>query len=352
MEERADGGRPIRRETAYQAWQKGEGIPSHSGSYVTDLYHVDVAPWPRVGQKGAFINLADQQDDDAWVVEIAPGGRTEVLHHLFEATVLVLDGRGATTFWQKDGPKQTVEWQRGSVFSPPINSYYQHFNLDGQRPARLFGVTLAPMLINLFRNPDFVFNDDYPFRDRYDSSNDYFTSPGYRDETRAREWVTNFIPDIRSFKLDANDPRGLGSYRLGFTFSGNQMVAHSSEWPVGTYMKGHRHGVGAHVVILEGIGYSLLWFEGEPRQKVPWKDGSVLSPKDQEYHQHFNTGPEPVRYLAFRLGAADLRRWGRNMMPDQIESEDEDPAIYDEYEAECAKNGVKVTLPRPAYNRR
>jgi hypothetical protein len=39
------------------------------------------------------------------------------------------------------------------------------------------------------------------------------------------------------------------------------------------------------------------------------------------------------------------------MLPDQIESEYEDPAIYAQYEAECAKNGVKVTLPRPAYRR-
>src|SRR5713226_5640214 len=126
-----------RRETPYRIWQKGEGIASHGGSYVADLYHLDVAPWPRVGQKGAFVNLAEQEEDDAWVIEVAPGGQTDVLHHIFEATILILDGRGATSFWQKGQAKQTVEWQRGSVFSPPLNCYYQHFNLDGQKPARL-----------------------------------------------------------------------------------------------------------------------------------------------------------------------------------------------------------------------
>ncbi|HLK14887.1 MAG TPA: hypothetical protein VKT78_08785 [Fimbriimonadaceae bacterium] len=343
----------LRRGTEYQRWQKAEGIPIHSGAYVTDLYHADVAPWARIGQKGAFVNLADQEIDDAWLIELAPGGDTNPLRHMFEATIVVLDGRGATTIWQPGKQKQTVEWARGSVFAPPINCFYQHFNLDGQRPARLLAVTLAPMVINFFRSAEMPFNVDYVFADRYDGEGDYFNGTGERDETRAREWVTNFVPDIRSFPLDSNDDRGVGSFRLGFTFSKNQMVAHSSAWPVGTYLKGHRHGVGAHVLILEGSGYSLLWFEGEERQKVDWQDGSVLSPRDHEFHQHFNPGPAPVRYLAFRLGAADVKRYtSAGVILDQYDSEDEDPAIYDLFERECARNGVKPAFPRPNYRAR
>ena len=33
----------------------------------------------------------------------------------------------------------------------------------------------------------------------------------------------------------------------------------------------------------------------------------------------------------------------------QIEYEDEDPAVYELYERECAKSGAEVVLPRPAY---
>jgi hypothetical protein len=69
---------------------------------------------------------------------------------MFEATVMALEGHGATTIWQKDQPKQTVEWGRGSAFAPPINCYYRHYNLDGQKPTRLLAVTLAPMVINFF----------------------------------------------------------------------------------------------------------------------------------------------------------------------------------------------------------
>ena len=131
-------GNMARGPSPYQEWQKGEGIPIYTGSYVSDLYDLELAPWPRVGQNGAFVNLANQEQDDAWVVEIAPAGSTEVQHHLCEATVFVLTGRGATSFWQEGSEKQSVEWQRGSIFAPPLNCSYRLFNGSGEEPVRLF----------------------------------------------------------------------------------------------------------------------------------------------------------------------------------------------------------------------
>jgi len=95
---------------------------------------------------------------------------------------------------------------------------------------------------------------------------------------------------------------------MQFILANNQSVGHCSQFPPGTYKRAHRHGVGAHVIILDGQGYSLLWFEGEERRRVDWKDGSVISPKEWEYHQHFNTGPTAARYIAFRLGDLNTRR--------------------------------------------
>src|SRR5207249_6564913 len=114
------------RKSDYAIWAEGEGVPVYRGSYVTDLYNCDIADWARTGQKGAIVSLAEQEEDDGHVLDIAPGGKTEVLHHLYESTTFVLEGRGATSIWQKGMPKQTVEWQRGSLVSPPVNSHYQH----------------------------------------------------------------------------------------------------------------------------------------------------------------------------------------------------------------------------------
>jgi quercetin dioxygenase-like cupin family protein len=342
----------------YAAWQKSEGIPIYTGSYVTDLKTLELAPWARVGQKGAFVNLADQEEDDGRVIEIAPGGQTSVQHHLFEATTFIVEGRGATSFWQEDGQeKQTVEWQRGSLFAPPLNCYYQHFNLDGQQPARLFSVTNAPNVINLFSDPEFVFNVAYPFKNRYDTRADYFTDPG--KSIGKRDWQTNFVPDTRGFKLIEWLERGAGGTTINFRLGNNTMMAaHISEFPPGTYKKAHRHGVGAHVIILGGEGYSLLWFKGDKeRTKVDWKDGAVLSPKAGEYHQHFNTGPTPARYLALRFGVPGVpsgrsdrnSEWNTEDELNGIDYELQDPAIHELYVEECKKHGAEVRLPQPAY---
>lgn len=343
---RIEGQRGVPRDSPYAIWQKAEGVPLYKASYIENLYTLELGPWPRLGQNGAIVNLADQEHDDAWVIEIAPGQQTSVQHHLFEATFYVLSGRGATTFWQEGHPSDSVEWKRGSVFSPPLNCYYQHFNGDGQEPVRLFSVTNAPMVMNLFREGEFPFNDSYQFKGRYESGAGFFEAAA--EKVTSNKWVTNFIGDIRTFGLDPAVGRGAGGLLTQFSMSNNSMVAHCSQFPPGTYKKAHRHNVGAHVIILDGQGYSLLWFEGEEPTRVDWQDGSVLSPKEREYHQHFNTGSTPARYLAMRLGELDARHY-RGFMPEQIEYEDEDPAIYESYARECVGNGVDVVLPRPEY---
>ena len=87
---RANWSRPP---TAYSQWRQMEEVPVYQGSHVENLHEAEVAPWPRIGQKGALINLAAQEQNDGWLVEIAPGGKTEVLKHLFEATYYIEIGR-------------------------------------------------------------------------------------------------------------------------------------------------------------------------------------------------------------------------------------------------------------------
>ena len=341
-------------ETAYQKWRKAQRIPVFTGSHVQDLRTAETAPWSLVGQRGAIVSLADQEKNDGWLIEIESGGQTEILHHLCETTIYVVEGRGATTVWQTpDSKKQTIEWQAGSLFSPPLNCYYQHFNLDGQRPARVFAATTTPIMINLTRNPQFLFDCPYTFADRYDAADDYFTNPGRKIGVRL--WQTNLVPDTLGFKLD-RDNRGAGSTNMRFVMSSNAMSCHMSEFPTGTYKKAHRHGAGAEIIVLNGTGYSLLWFPGGKRLKVDWKPGSLFSPRGGEYHQHFNIGATPARYLAYtfgRLVVDDIRATGGAEVSEreggwQVEYEDEDPEIYNLFERECATHGATVTLPRRA----
>jgi len=335
----------------YQEWQKEEGIPVVKGFHIQDLKTVPVYPWPRKGGKGVFINMDGTGDsNDSYICEIPPGGSLTPQKHLYEEVIYVVSGRGATTVWHDGGARQTVEWQAGSLFAIPLNAWHQHFNGSGNAPARYYGVTTAPLVMNLFHSRDFVFNNPYVFTDRFAGQGEYFSGKGKFLETRV--WESNFIPDVKSFELQPWKERGAGGVNVNFELAENTLIAHISQFPVGTYKKAHRHGPGAHVIILSGKGYSLLWPDRVKRTRVDWQEGSVFVPPDCWWHQHFNAGAEPARYLAIRWGSTKYKideKWDRLARDrreggDQIEYDDEDPEIRGIFEEQLAKVGAKSRM--------
>jgi len=333
----------------YEEWQKTEGIPVVKGFLVDDLTTVPVEPWRRMGGLGTFLNLDGAGAGlDSYVCEIPPAGSLKPQKHLFEETIVILKGRGATSIWREDGVKQTFEWQEGSLFSPPINVWYQLFNGRGDQPVRYWAVTTAPLVFTLFRSADFVFNDRFEFTDRYTGEQDYFTASG--KALTPRVWQTNFVSDVYNFKLNPYSERGAGGTNIKFELVNNTLMPHISQFPVGTYKKAHRHAPGAHIIILNGSGYTLLWPEGQPRTRVNWRKNSMFVPPDQWYHQHFNPGSEPARYLAISwpgmilsrtkgAGDVDQEEGGR-----QISYASESPEILKIFENELAASGLK---PKP-----
>ena len=73
----------------------------------------------------------------------------------------------------------------------------------------------------------------------------------------------------------------------------------------------------------------------------PWKKGSLIVPPDKWFHQHFNSGTDPARYLALRWGSdkygvravrmthADHAYESAEEGGDQIEYPKEDPKIME-----------------------
>ena len=338
----------------YAAWQKEQNIPIVRGFFVEDINTLEVKPWAWKDALGTFVHLDGcGLVNDAYVLELPPGAKTAPQRHLFEEMIYVTKGHGATTVWQDGGRKHTFEWGEGSVFAIPINANYQHFNTSGS-PTRYYAMTNASFMMNLFHNQDFIFNNPFAFEDRFSrDAEDYFKGEG---EIYGRFFMTtNFVPDIRSVGLRDYSERGKGSSNMKFDLAKNTMTAHVSEFPVGTYKKAHRHGPGAHVIILSGQGYSTLWKDDEPEQTVNWRPGSVVVPPDKWFHQHFNDGAEPARYLAFRWNSWRFKSVMKNEDDNstytslkkggsQIEFEDEDPAVHENFLARIGKSGAQCNM--------
>ena len=341
----------------YFGWQKEQGIPIHDTFYLESLSKAEVAPWELFGGNGCFVNLTDSFLVGSFIIEIPPGKSLKKIHHLFEGQVYVVEGNGHTVIEQPGYPSLTVSWQKGSFFSPPVNTHYQHFNRNKDRPARLLVVNNAPLVMSLFHDERFVFNDSYVFDKRFKGETDYFERPAKYLGSRLSQ--INYIRDLSKLDLYNWDARGKGAKTTFLSLSDNTLAAHVSSFDVGTYKKGHRHGAGAHVVMLDGEGYSLLWKDGEPRQRVEWRAGTMFAPPEWAWHQHFNTGGEPARYFAvrnnnpehpLRMGMPTFRTAGGSQFGAfQIEFEQEDPVIYEDYARELAKNGVPIRQERPNY---
>ena len=209
-------------------------------------------------------------------------------------------------------------------------------------------------MMRLFRDDDFIFNNPFNFTSRYSGTNS-FTGGGKLFNRRV--WETNFIPNAPDMALYGWKERGAGGINVMLEMAKSSLKSHISEFPVGTYKKGHRHGPGAHLLILSGVGFSLLWTKDDMSdlQKADWtKGGMVIVPSDSCYHQHFNTGPTRARYLALRLGEFGLTSpaskdgWNADKsIKDggwQVEYQDENPKVHEIFEAELAKHGATCRM--------
>ena len=168
----------------YQEWAAKEGIPVHEG-FGLDLLELDLAPWPRLDARGAFAHLTGRGDFvDMQVIEMAPGGKTAPQRHLYESVVYVLAGRGSTSVESPSGERHSFEWQTGSLFAIPLNGSYRHYNGSGSEPARIVAVTDLPLILNVFRDRRFIWDNTAAFPERFGEADRFKGNGTDRKSTR------------------------------------------------------------------------------------------------------------------------------------------------------------------------
>lgn len=352
--------------TAHDRWMHAQGIPVHHGYHVEDLRALELGWWAERECNAAFLVLSGQEGkSEVRVTEIPPGKTLPRTKFAFDEIVYVVEGRGLTTIGAGDSSRATTfEWQQRSMFMLPRNCETQFSNTQGRSPARLLHYNLLPICMTIMPDPFFFFGNPYTDLGVLgDGMQEVFSDakelpPSVEAAARGTGrvmWYGNFFPDMGIWdRLHTDAVRGAGSERVGIQFVNSAMRSHMSVFATGLYKKAHRHGPGVVIVIPGGEGYSVMWEQGQERVVIPWREGSVFVPPNRWFHQHFNIGATPARYLAFHLprGLNMGSERVENRARDQIEYPDEDPWIREKFESELAARGLASSMPDEAYQDR
>ena len=347
------------KEFTYDRWMDSVGIPIHRGYFIEDLRTVELGWWDERQCNAAFVQLMGQEGvSSAIVMEIPAGKALPPERFALDELIYILQGRGITTVWAGDGaPKKTFEWQDRSLFQIPHNYYQQLGNMRGDKPARVLRYSYLPLAMSLNTEASFFFKNPFQGEDVLSKASEaYSEAKLVQDGDSALAWAGksvywfgNFFADMGAWdRLSANRRGGMS---VTIVFPNSEMSCHMSVFPHRTYKKAHRHGPGRVIVIPKGEGYSVLWEEGKEKIVAPWHEGSMFVPPNKWFHQHFNLGEIPARYLAlhpprqFRGHAEKVE----DREKDMIEYCNEDPWIRKKFEDELAKRGITSLIPDDAY---
>ena len=379
---KAGYGKFLRPNSPYDDFMEAQGIPIYREIGVRRVQDLPLKPWKRMGGNGTFIQLLGTEGLwGSYVVEVPGAGALNPERHLYEEMYLVVEGRGTTEVWRdENGKKLTFEWQRGSLFSIPLNAWHRIVNATSS-PALLLAGTTAPNAMNLYSSDDFIFNCPYTFKDRFQLRDDYYKpneeiSPDPLRGLAMRE--TNIIPDIINTELPLDNRRSPGYRRIEPHMTGNNFYLWIGQHQNGRYSKAHAHGSAAVLLCLTGKGYTYTWpaIYGQH----PWEDGKAEFVKRQDYepvgmvsaapmggnwfHAHFGTSKEPLRLTAWfgpnapgrergrpgehsiDYGAIDIKDGGT-----AIPYYDEDPYLRKEYEETLRQEGITSRMDDSLYRK-
>ncbi len=364
--------------TVCESFVEEEGIPIVRGLGVRDVRDVTLGPWKRTGGQGAYLELNGVGGKSGfYLVDVPLGGALNPEKHMYEEIFYVVEGRGTTEIWtdRTSGKKQAFEWQKSSLFSPPLNTSHRLVNAASS-PALLLVATNAPPIMALYRSRRFIFDNPYEFDDRYGADTDYF-KPADQLNTNPLSGryvnASNLVPDTMNCELPLENQRGAGHRHFSWKLSGNTFHGFLAEYPPGRYSKAHYHPSGAVVLCVGGKGYSITW----PKELGirPWEAGkghlvkrqdyvagglvSAAPGGDNWYHAHFGTDKGRFRVLAFLGGyprpyygaPGDETTWNLDQIQggNTIEYRDEDPQVRKDYLEALSKEGAEFQMPESVY---
>jgi hypothetical protein len=357
----------------YDRFVEAEGIPLHRGVAFNRVQDLELGEWKRMGGRGAY--LQPNGTEDAWgmyLVQIRPGGALAVERHLYQETLYALQGSGVTESWEGEGDRVSAfEWEAGSLFSIPLNSFHRICNASLLEPALLLAGTSAPGVVNLFADPAFVFDCPYGFGLRAKAQQTGRKGDGEPERLDPPLPIMPRLVDVRlPDPVGSHGPRRTLELDLSEGF-GQILI----EQGVGSYPAAATFPAGTVLICLSGEGYSYGWpaatgkrpwqqGEGDRVRRHDYQTGSVVSAAplaDDWFHQDFAVGHGPLRLLAWlgppkwpapvapgareRVGRKDVG--GRSRLPlagATIPHRQEDPRVRENYLEQLGRRGGRFEM--------
>ena len=286
---RSEAGATVARESPYEQQIRSEGLDVLIAREPRDLTTVELQPWARRGCRGVCIWAAGPPlAADCYVCELPPGERLAAQSPLFEEIVLVLAGRGSSTFAIGGSERHSFEWKAGTLFALPRNVTYRHFNGSGKSPARFLAVTTAPATINALSDAQ----SDFDYREAFAGG----FSRG--DDCGAVDLNGACGLDALDSPLIERPACGAGGH-LHSSMGTKRLSIWISQLPPATYGKAHAYAADAFTVVLSGAGCTLAGPAGGEHTCWRWQQGSLIAAPAAWWRQHFNIGAAPARMVTF-----------------------------------------------------
>ena len=361
--------------TPYDTFMEEEGIPVFRGLGIKNVRDLPLKPWKRLGGQGSYIQLYGTETKwGCYVVEVPAAGALNPEKHMFEKIYMVIEGRGSTEVWVDGGAKKHVfEWQKGSIFSIPMNAWHRVVNATNT-PALLQAGTTAPVVVNALQSVDAVFNNPFVFNDRFSAAVDFYQEKTEVEADPVRGLAmrrTNLVPDAINCDLPLDNRRSPGYRRIEPLMTNNSFYFWIGQHVNGRYSKAHAHTSAAILCCLKGKGYTYTWPEhlgptpwqdghGDQVQRLDYEPGGMVTAAPggaRWYHQHFSVSSDDFRLTAWfgphnpgrdpgppgqkhsDYTARDLHEGG-TAIPYWME----DPHLRKEYEAELKASGVESRM--------
>jgi quercetin dioxygenase-like cupin family protein len=305
----------LRPASAYDRFMAQEELPVLRAASILAPAEIELAPWRRLGGRGAFLPLFGTEGGlGCTLLEVPASGALRAEKHLCEEIVLVLHGRGTTEIWGGDASERALfEWQPGSLFAIPMNALHRIVNATAS-PALLLCASNAPAVLNQLDDVDAVFANPYPARLDEESGQafDDIEPDPVQGLALCR---THLVPDALGCDLPLDNRFSPGWRQMHLAMTGPALGCAIGEHRPGRYAKAHLLQPATISVCLRGSGYLYLW--PERLGPMPWRDGKAAEVLrvtqggftlnaagpggGRWYQQMFNTGTTPLRHLIWSV---------------------------------------------------